>query len=135
MSGEHTAANGAVSLTGTEPIPQWRAHAAAGGALVGVGAGTLIAAVAMAIRGGALEDSFETKKCSLNTPTLECGSLMDQGRRANTVTAITAVAAPLLMAGGATLLTLGLKRKAAHRSVASPYVAPGSVGIVFQGRF
>jgi tetratricopeptide (TPR) repeat protein len=125
----------AASLTGKEPVPQWRGRVAAGSALVGVGAGTLIAAVAMAIRGGALEDSFETMKCSLNTPTMECDSLMDRGRRANTVTAITAVAAPLLMAGGATLLTLGLKRRAAHRRVASPYVAPGSVGIVFQGRF
>lgn len=131
----HTVDDGANSSAGMEPISRWRRHVAVGSTLVGVGVGTLVATVALAVRGGSLEDSFEAKKCSLNTPTMECDSLMDQGRRTNIFTVFTAVAAPLMIAGGATLLTLGLKRRAAHRRVASPYVAPGSVGIVFQGRF
>jgi hypothetical protein len=64
-----------------------------------------------------------------------------KGKQANALTIAGAVLAPLLIAGGATMLAFGIKRnreaKAATRPSASfrPALGPRFTGFVIEGRF
>jgi hypothetical protein len=114
-------------------VPSWKGLTVGGGLLIGLSVGSAATAIVAAARGKTLEARFEQNMCSLYTPTSECESLISQGKRTNVVTVVTAIVAPLLLAGGVTMLTLGLKRRATRH--VAPVVSPTFIGLTVHARF
>ena len=140
---------------------------AGGGVMLGAGLGSLALIIVGGINGPKYEKEFESKNAELgricgemdpNTcyengaiPTSQRELVPDlvhdrdnaekKGKQANALTIAGAVIAPLLLAGGATMLAFGIKRnreaKAAARPSATfqPAVGPRFTGFVVQGRF
>jgi len=140
---------------------------AGGATMIGVGLGLSALIIVGGIRGPRYEKDFETADsrykgicgndnlatCGMN-PSVDAGELAmaeqfdadrdeaeDKGKQANTLTIVGAVLTPLFIAGGATMLAIGIKRnreaKAASRPTArfSPSVSRRFAGFVIQGRF
>lgn len=114
-------------------VPRWKGLTVGGGLLIGLSVGSAATAIVAAARGKTLEARFEQNMCSLYTPTPECESLISQGKRTNVVTVVTAIVAPLLLAGGVTMLKLGLKRRATRH--VAPVVSPTFIGLTVHARF
>lgn len=115
----------------------WEPLAISGSALLGLGLGAVALAAIGAIRGRRLEARYDdpVNQCPLAQPQGLCADLYSDGKRSNGLAIAGAIAAPLLLAGGATLLVLGLRRRAAGRHALSPALGPGFVGLQLGGRF
>jgi hypothetical protein len=107
-----------------------------GGSVVGVlGIGALAMGIIGAVRGPKAEDDFNNA-----TTELERQEANFDGEQANKLTIAGFVLAPLLLGGGAAMLTLGIMRKQkANRQAArvgwTPSVSRTFTGITLQGRF
>jgi len=120
------------------PAPRpWKALTAGGGLLLGLGLGAGALAIAGAARGRALTARFDDpiNQCALAQPQGRCADIYRDGQRSDRLAIAGVVLAPLLLAGGAALLALGLRRRAAARHALAPALAPGVVGLRLGGRF
>jgi hypothetical protein len=111
--------------------------AISGSALLGLGVGAVALAALGAARGRRLEDRFDDPEnhCPLMQPQGLCADLYSDGKRSNGLAIAGAVTGPLLLAGGAALLVLGLRRRSATRHALAPALGPGFVGLRLGGRF
>jgi hypothetical protein len=138
---------------------------AGGAVMLGVGVGSLALIIVGGVRGPKYEKDFEranagvqelcgdqdeavcymgldmTQQAQLEQLVNDRDDAEKKGKQANALTIAGAVIAPLLIAGGATMLAFGIKRnreaKAASRPNATfqPTVSPRFTGFVIQGRF
>jgi hypothetical protein len=122
------------------PAPKpWKGLTSGGGVLLGLGIGAAALAAVGAIRGHDLEHRFDdpANACALADRQGQCADIYADGERSNAMAIAGAVIAPLLLAGGTTLLVLGLRRRASARArhALTPALGPGFAGLQFVGRF
>jgi len=140
---------------------------AGGSVMLGAGLGSLALIIVGGINGPKYEKEFESANVELGEicgdvdPTTCFGdtsiptqdrervpglvadkeNAQDKGKQANALTIAGAVIAPLLLAGGATMLAFGIKRNREARSATrptatfQPALGPRFTGFVIQGRF
>ncbi len=114
----------------------WKGLVIGGGVLLGLGLGAVALAGVGAARGQRLERAFDDpdNMCDLHDPQGDCADLYSDGKTSNALAIAGAVLTPLLLGGGAALLAIGLKRRAARHALA-PALAPGFVGLQLRARF
>ncbi len=118
----------------------WKGLVIGGGVAAGLGLGAAVMAGVGGVRGRSFEAKFDdpANMCVLSAQTPRCAEFYDAGKSSNAMTIAGAIAAPLLVGAGVTLLVVGLKRRDASRSARTalvPTFVPGFAGFTLSGRF
>lgn len=107
-----------------------------GGVSLGAGLATLGMFAGGLARVRAAQQEFDDPEngCSLENPTGMCAEFDRQGRSMDGLATFGIFAAPVLLAAGAAMLAIGLKRRAVQRTVA-PVFSPRMAGFVWVQSF
>lgn len=119
-------------------IKPWRPLAYGGGAVLAGSAAMLGVFTYGFIRTKQYEDGLQTYaiQCQINTPDAPCGQEYDKYRMASTLQLTGLILGPVMLATGATMLFVAMKRKrAAEQPSMVPLFSRGMYGLGVQGRF
>lgn len=119
-------------------IKPWRPLAYGGGAVLAGSAAMIGMFTYGFIRTKQYEDGLQTfaVTCQINTPDAPCGKEYDKYRMASTLQLTGMILGPVMLATGATMLFVAMKRKrAAEQPSMVPLVSRGMYGLGIQGRF
>jgi hypothetical protein len=119
----------------TAPPPRrWKGLVAGGGLAIGGGAAMLGMFAVGFTRARAAEAEFEAQGDVCTSVPSMCTDIDARGHTAEAVAVAGLVAAPLLLAAGAGMLAVGLKRRPA-RQAWTPVMGPRMVGFMWERRF
>lgn len=118
------------------PLPKrkpWRGPMIGGGLAVGGGAILVAAAIANAVRSASLERQVEAAGCTESLPG-DCAEIDRRGRVAHLAAQASAISASVLVAAGASLLGVGVRRRSGAMKLAAT-LHPRFVGLAVRGWF
>lgn len=121
------------SAPGDKP---WRGLTIGGGVALGGGLAMLGMFAGGLARVRATEQQFDdpANGCSLDDLSGTCAEIDRYGRSMDRVATAGIIMAPMLLAAGAAMLAIGLKRRSAQRTIA-PVFGPRVAGLVWEQRF
>lgn len=123
--------------TDPTPAPQarpWKGLAIGGGVTAGLGLAMFGMFAGGYVRTQSFERQFSEDECSSTAPSSDCQDILDRGDRADAIAVTGLVAGPVLLAAGATMIGLAIRRKSSQQSFA-PALGGGMLGAVWRGRF
>lgn len=112
----------------------WKPLVAVGAVSLGAGLGMLGIFVGGLARVRAVEQQYEDNSCRQSSLTDDCAQIARSGRSMDQIATIGVIAAPVLLAAGAAMLAVGLKRRPNRQAIA-PVLGRGMVGLMVEGRF
>ncbi len=113
----------------------WKPLVITGSVFLGAGGLFLLGGAFSSVQSKKLDRQYD-RDCALNDPTAKCQDLFQRGKDANAYAIVGFVSAVVLVAVGAPLLAVGMKRKkAAANHALLPALGPTQVGISYALRF
>ncbi|WP_434424457.1 hypothetical protein [Nannocystis pusilla] len=119
------------------PARPWRGLTIGGGVSLGLGLASLGMFVGGFVRAREAERQYDDpiNACPPSDPTGECAEIDGGGRSSSAVATVGVILAPALLAAGAAMLGIGLKRRAADPWAVTPTLGPRSAGLTWVLRF
>ncbi|MFZ6181100.1 hypothetical protein [Nannocystis pusilla] len=119
------------------PARPWRGLTIGGGVSLGLGLASLGMFVGGFVRARAAERQYDdpVNACPPSDPTGECAQIDGRGRSSSAAATVGVILAPALLAAGAAMLAVGLKRRAADQWAVAPTFGPRSAGVTWVLRF
>lgn len=113
----------------------WKPLVITGSVFLGAGGLFLLGGAFSSVQSKRLDRQYD-RDCALNDPAATCKDLFQRGKDANAYAIVGFVSAVVLVAVGAPLLAVGMKRKkAAAKHALLPVLGPTQVGINYALRF
>ncbi|PCC68935.1 hypothetical protein SAMN02745121_05731 [Nannocystis exedens] len=119
------------------PAKPWRGLTIGGGVSLGLGLASLGLFAGGFVRAREAERQYDdpANACPPSDPTGECAEIDRRGRSSSAMATVGVILAPALLAAGAAMLGIGLRRRAAERWAVTPTFGPRSAGLSWVLRF